>query len=364
VLLNSISKITIDDNCWKLYSETTIMANVRSRIIKFLFVIVIIVAAVAGFLLWSRLKKETPEDKLVLYGNVDIRQVNLAFKVTERVRQMQVEEGDHVEKGQLLASLESEKLNAAVLSRAAQVRVQAQVVARMEAGSRPQEIERARAEYEAARVHAENAEVTNKRFQALKELDAESVQKSDDANATAMMADSLSRAAKQTLDLAIAGPRVEDINAAKATLEYYRAELEIAKRNLADANLYSPSPGIIQTRILEPGDMVSSQAPAYIIALTDPIWIRAYVGESDLGKVYEGMPAKVSTDSFPGKTYDGWVGFISPTAEFTPKSVETPEIRTSLVYQIRVYVRNPENQLRLGMPATVEIDLSNSLKQE
>ena len=178
------------------------------------------------------------------------------------------------------------------------------------------------------------------------------------------MAGSLSTAAKQTLDLAVAGPRVEDINAAKATLEYYKAELEIAKLNFADVNLYSPSPGIIQTRILEQGDMASPQAPAYIIALTDPIWIRTYVGEPDLGKVYEGMPAKVSTDSFPGKIYDGWVGFISPTAEFTPKTVETPEIRTNLVYQIRVYVRNSENQLRLGMPATVEIDLSNNPNQE
>ncbi len=340
------------------------MAIKKKQIIKPLFVIVIIVIVIAGFLLWRLQKNSNSADKLLLYGNVDIRQVNLAFKVPERVHQMLVEEGDRIEKGQLLASLDSEKLNDAVLSRTAQVRAQAQVVARMEAGSRPQEIEKARAEYEAAKVHAENAETTNKRFQTLKELDAETVQKADDANATAIMAESLSKAAKQTLDLAVAGPRVEDINAAKATLEYYWAELEIAKRNLADANLYSPSPGIIQNRILEPGDMASPQTPAYIIALTDPIWIRAYIGESDLGKVYQGMPAKVSTDSFPGKTYDGWIGFISPTAEFTPKSVETPDIRTSLVYQIRVNVKNPENQLRLGMPATVEIDLTNGQKPE
>jgi HlyD family secretion protein len=341
-----------------------VMAINKNQILKPVLFTVIIIIVIVAFLLWSLLRKGASDDKLILYGNVDIRQVNLAFKVTERVRQMLVEEGDRVEKGQLLASLESEKLDAAVLSRAAQVRAQAHAVARMEAGSRPQEIEKAQAEYEAAKVHAENAEVTNKRFQTLKELDAETVQKADDANATAMMADSLSRAAKQTLDLAVAGPRVEDINAAKATLDYYKAELEIAKLNLADANLYSPSPGIIQTRILEQGDMASPQTPAYIMALTDPVWIRAYVGESDLGKVFEGMPAKVSTDSFPGKIYDGWVGFISPTAEFTPKSVETPEIRTSLVYQIRVYVRNPENQLRLGMPATVEIDLSSRPNQE
>ena len=171
------------------------------------------------------------------------------------------------------------------------------------------------------------------------------------------------KAAKQALDLIIEGPRAEDIAAAKATLESYRAELEIAKYNLADANLYAPSCGVIQNRILEPGDIASPKIPAYILALNDPVWIRAYVSESDLGKIHEGMQAKVSTDSFPGKTYDAWIGFISPTSEFTPKSVETSDIRTSLVYQIRVYVKNPENQLRLGMPATVTIYLTKNTQE-
>ncbi len=330
----------------------------KSLIIKLLLLTVIIV--VVGFLLLSQSRNEVSSDKLVLYGNVDIRQVDLAFKIDERISQMFVEEGDRVEKDQLLASLEKSKLKAAVLSRKAQVSAQAQVVARLEAGYRPQEIEKARAEYEAAKIHAENTAVTNKRFQALKELDAESVQKADDVNAVAMIAASELKAAKQTLDLIIEGPRSEDIAAAKATLEFHRAELEIAKCNLADANLYAPSYGVIQNRILEPGDIASPKIPAYILALNDPVWIRAYVSESDLGKIYVGMPAKVSTDSFPDKTYDAWIGFISPTSEFTPKSVETFDIRTSLVYQIRVYVKNPENQLRLGMPATVTIDLPKS----
>jgi HlyD family secretion protein len=333
------------------------MAMKKGPVIRLLLLVLIIVVVVVAFLLWNKKKEEASTGKLVLYGNVDIRQVNLAFNVAERVSQMLVEEGDRVEKGQLLASLDSTRLAAAVSGRTAQVEAQTQVVARLEAGSRPQEIERARAECEAAKVHAENAAATNKRLQTLKELDAESVQKADDANAAAMMAASQSKAAKETLDLAVKGPRAEDIAAAKATLESYKAELEIAKRNLAYAKLYAPSAAVVQNRILEPGDMASREAPAYLLALTDPIWVRAYVGESDLGKIHEGMPAKVSTDSFPGKAYEGWIGYISPTSEFTPKSVETPDIRTSLVYQIRVYVKNPENQLRLGMPATVVIDL-------
>ena len=103
--------------------------------------------------------------------------------------------------------------------------------------------------------------------------------------------------------------------------------------------------------------MASPQTPVLTLALTNPVWVRAYVPESDLGKVSLGMHAEVATDSFPGKRYRGWIGFISPTAEFTPKSVETPELRTRLVYRMRVYVCDPQDELRLGMPATVTIPL-------
>ncbi len=326
----------------------------RPIIILLLFVII---AAVGVFTLWRLLAKRAPEGRLILYGNVDIRQVNLAFEVTERIDGMLVEEGSPVKKGDLLAALQKERLRAAVLSKAGQAEAQAQVVARLEAGSRPEEIERAAAEYEAAKVRAANAAVTNKRFQALRLLDAQSAQKADDANAAALSAAADANASAQNLELAVLGPRQEDIAEARQTLNRYTADLEIAKRDLADANLFAPSDGVIQTRVLEPGDIASPQVPAYIVALTDPVWVRAYVSETDLGKIYEGMPAKVTTDSFPGKTYDAWIGFISPTAEFTPKSVETTDIRTHLVYQVRVYVKNPENQLRLGMPATVIIDL-------
>ena len=335
------------------------MPSKKSLVVKVFFFIIVIIAAIGGGLWWNNQREEVPSDKLILYGNVDIRQVNLAFNLTERVSQMLIEEGERVEKDQLLASLEKTRFQAAVHSKAAQVQAQVQAVARLEAGSRPQEIEKARAEYDAAKARAENAAMTNKRFQVLKELDAESVQKADDANATAIIAAAELKATEKALDLVVEGPRSEDIAAAKAVLELNKAELDIAQCNLADANLYAPSSGVIQNRILEPGDMASPQTPAYILALTDPIWVRAYISESYLGKIHEGMTVKMSTDSFPGKSYNAWIGYISPTSEFTPKSVETTNVRTNLVYQIRVYVKNPENQLRLGMPATVTIDLSS-----
>ena len=336
------------------------MALKKIFLLRLVLLLVIISSIVLGYIFWKSYKKETNTDSLILYGNVDIRQANLAFNVVERINQMLVEEGQYVEKGELLATLDKERFRADVQSKNAQVNAQTQVVSRLKAGNRPQEIEKARAEYEAAKIQAEYTETTNKRFQTLKELDAESQQLADDANAAAMTAIAQLKAAEQTLNLMIEGPRLEDIAAAQATLEFYKAELEISKCNFNDANLYAPSSGIIQNRILEPGDMASLQSPAYILALNDPVWIRAYISEFDLGKIHEGMKVKVKTDSYPDKTYDAWIGFISPTSEFTPKSVETLDIRTSLVYQIRVYVRNPENQLRMGMPATAIIDLKET----
>jgi HlyD family secretion protein len=271
---------------------------------------------------------------------------------------MLVQEGDRVEQGQLVAALRKDRLEAAASAMEAQAGAQAEVVARLKAGSRPEEIRRARAEYDAAQADANNATITYRRMQSLVHEDATAVQNADDARARAEMASARLRSAKETLDLAIAGPRKEDIAAAEATLEAYRAQLALARQELADANLYAPSTGILQNRILEPGDMASPATPVYTLALTDPLWVRAYVPETDLGKIHQGMTAKVTTDSYPGKTYDGWIGFISPTAQFTPKSVETPDLRSRLVYQIRVYVHNPNNELRLGMPATVTIPLT------
>jgi HlyD family secretion protein len=155
----------------------------------------------------------------------------------------------------------------------------------------------------------------------------------------------------------VIGPRQEDIASAQATLQADEAALTLARCELADAKLYAPANGVIQNRILEPGDMASPALPVFTLALDDPVWVRAYVAETDLGKIQPGMKAGVTTDSFPGKRYAGWIGFISPTAEFTPKPVETQDVRTKLVYEVRVFVHNPQGELRLGMPAVVTIPL-------
>lgn len=328
----------------------------RAKIVP-LAVVLVIVGLVAAALWWWAGRGGRPEDRLVLHGNVDIRQVQLAFNDSGRIERMLVQEGALVTKGQLLAALDMERLQHQVDQERAQTAAQRQVVAALEAGTRPEEIRRDRANVEAAAIQAQNAQRTYQRLRQLAEQHFVPKQQVDDAKAAADGAQAQLKAARETLGLAIAGPRKEDIAAARATLKALEAALALGQRELADASLYAPGAGVVQDRLMEPGDMTSPQQPVYTIALTDPLWVRAYLSESDLGKVRLGMKAEVSTDSYPGKIYRGWVGFISPTAEFTPKSVETAELRTSLVYQVRIYACNPHGELRLGMPATVTISL-------
>lgn len=330
--------------------------------IKFLLplLLVLIVAGTVGYRFWSRADSNNTGDILTLHGNVDIRQVQLAFNGSERISDMRFEEGNRVNKGDLLASLDKTRLQHATDQAAARVAAQKEVVARLKAGTRPEEIRQLRAEVEAARITADNAVRTSRRLADLRKQNLTSQEQADNASAAADAAKAKMRAAEEALRLAEAGSRKEDIAAAEAMLKADQAQLALVRRQLSDADLYAPADGVIQDRLLEPGDMASPQRPVYTLALTDPLWVRAYVGETDLGRIHPGMRATVRTDSFPGKGYDGWVGFISPTAEFTPKSVETHEVRTDLVYQVRIFVCNPQNQLRLGMPAVATINLSQA----
>lgn len=322
------------------------------------FVLLILILATGGlWWWWDHHREPAKTSQLVLYGNVDIREVDLAFDGNQRMASILVEEGDRVTKGQLLAELETERLEDRVEQAKAKAAQQAQVLKRLEAGSRIEEIRQARANVNKARVDANNAQRTWERMRNLVHQNAVTQQKADDAQAAANAAKATLDAAQQALNLALAGSRLEDIEAARAALKADQAGLALRQRELHDARLYAPANGVIRNRILEPGAMVTPQSPVLTLALTDPLWVRAYVSEPDLGKIRLGMKATIATDSYPGKHYEGWVGFISPTAEFTPKNVEATDLRTRLVYQVRVFVRQDQNELRLGMPATVTIDL-------
>lgn len=320
----------------------------------------LIAAAGGGYWQWKATRQTEADNQLTLYGNVDIRKVEMAFNGSERIVEMLVWEGDRVKRGQLVAKLETDRLQHAVAQAEAQVSAQQQVVARMLAGSRPQEISRAQAEMKAAEAEALNAVRLYERRRPLAQKDALSKEQVDDAKTGAEAAQERFKAAREAYRLAVDGPRREDIESAKSTLDAYRATLALQKSMLADTFLYAPADGTIQTRNMEPGDMASPQKTVYTLALTDPMWVRAYVDEPELGKLQMGMAAEIQTDSYPGKVYQGWIGYISPTAEFTPKTVETTELRTKLVYQVRVYICDSENQLRQGMPTTVIIPLGRT----
>lgn len=321
--------------------------------------VLVLLAALAGggWFLYQNRNNDTNDTQLRLYGNVDIRQVQLAFQESGRLEKLNVQEGDRVKAGELLAEIDAVRYQAALDKALAELAAQQQVVLRMKAGSRPQEIARAEAEVRAWEAKVKDAETTLRRLERLLKTKATSKQKVDDAATAYKAARESLEAARQTLELAKLGPRQEDIAAAEAKEKAAEAAVVQARKALADTRLIAPVNGVIRDRILEPGDMAFPSAPALTLAQTDPLWIRVYIPEVELGKVVPGMQAVIHTDSFPNKQYRGWIGYISPTAEFTPKNVETETLRTRLVYQARVFVCNPEDELRLGMPATVSIDL-------
>jgi HlyD family secretion protein len=331
-------------------------ARLAKKRAVFLVVLVLLVAVVG---LWyvHRTGRSGTAKQIVLYGNVDIRQIQLAFHGTGRIQRLAVQEGDYVKSGDLVAEIDPVRYEASAARAAAEMAAQKQVLARLEAGTRPEEIREAQARVKAAGAKLEDAKLVYERTKRLFADRTVPKQNLDDAEAAFESAQADLDAARQALALAVKGPREEDIAAARAQVKASGAALRLAERELEDTKLYAPAPGVIQDRILEPGDMAFPETPVFTLALTNPVWVRAYLEEPDLGKIAPGMKAHVTTDSFPGKIYGGWIGFISPTAEFTPKEVQTTELRSKLVYRIRVYACNPEGELRLGMPVTVTIPL-------
>lgn len=323
-----------------------------------LFLLVLIVAVAGGGWWWFH-RTAQPDGALVLYGNVDVRQVDLAFVVEGKIAELAVDEGNVVAAGQLLARLDAEPYNDTVAVAEARVANQEALLAKLEAGSRLAEIARARAELDAARAHLVNAETTLQRKQTLAQQDFAARQTLDDSRAEALAARAGVEARQADLKLIEEGPRKEDIAAARALLKSEQALLSLARYRLAETSLIAPSAGTVLTRAREAGAVVGAGSVVFSVALSDPVWVRTYVGETGLGRLRPGLVVGVTTDSHPGKVYRGSVGFVSPTAEFTPKSVETPELRTDLVYRVRVIVENPDDGLRQGMPVTVTIDDDN-----
>jgi HlyD family secretion protein len=324
-----------------------------------LALILMLAAIAAAGSVWRLSRRGDPARELVLYGNVDLRQVEVAFNNSDRIAAVLVEEGDRVKSGQVLARLDTSRLRPQVEEADAKAAAQHETVERLHHGSRPQEIAQARANVESVKADAINARGQYERRKALAENSVVSQQDLDNAKAALDVANAKLAVNQKSLDLAIAGPREEDIAEADAELQADEAHCALLRQELADAALVAPANAVVRARLMEPGEMASPQRPVLSLAVVDPKWVRAYVAEPDLGKLQTGMTATVAVDSFPDRRFAGWVGFVSPVAEFTPKTVETAELRTSLVYEVRVFVKDPSDQLHLGSPASVHLVPNN-----
>ncbi len=317
-----------------------------------ILILLLAALAVAGWL--ARNKLSRPEAKeLRLFGNVDIREVNLGFRVGGRIKEVLRDEGDEVKAGDVLAALDDEPYRREVDQARAQLASSRARLQLLEAGNRPQEIAQARAVAHEREVTEANARQLFGRQQELFRNKTISSQERDDAEARYREAEARLNSARAQLELLEAGFRAEDIAQAKAELSRAEAALAGAELNVQDSVLKAPADGVVLTRAQEPGAIVQAGASVLTVSLKRPVWVRAYVPEPDLGRLHPGMRVSVFTDSLPGKPYSGQIGYISPRSEFTPKNVETPDLRTSLVYRVRVVVEDPDEGLRQGMPVTV-----------
>lgn len=318
--------------------------------------IIAVAVAAAAVLGWMLLPGRTDGGRPILYGNVDVRQVDLGFRVEGRLAEMLAEEGDHVAAGQRLAVLDKGYLDDAVHIAEARLAGAEANLAKLEAGNRPQEIAQARSEVARAEAAAVNAREKYTRATGVTLDTAVSRQTLDNAKSDLRQSEAQLNHAREALALAEKGFRSEDIAQAKAQVAAEQGTLDLMRRRLTDAELFSPSDGTVLTRVREPGSTLLPGATVISLALTSPMQVRTWVSESLLGRAVPGGKAEISTDAAPGKVYHGQIGFVSPVAEFTPKTVESPELRTSLVYRVRIVVSDPDDLLRQGMPVTVRLD--------
>lgn len=323
---------------------------------KIRWVLISVVAIIGvGLLLWWPLSERGHDDVLRLYGNVDIREVELAFRQAGRVASMAFEEGDSVTAGAVMARLDDGPYRDAAAVAEAELRVAEAELGKLRSGNRPQEIAQAQQGVRQAQAAAREAENNYKRQTSLLESGAASQRTVDAARTIRDQSAANLAAAKAMLSLARDGFRSEDIAAGEARVAAARAALTQARTALADAELLAPANATVITRVREPGSMVASSTPVYSLSLRDPVYVRAYVSEPELGRIAPGTRVRVYTDSSE-HTYRGQVGFISPRAEFTPKTVETTDLRTDLVYRLRVVVNDADQSLRQGMPVTIDVD--------
>jgi len=329
------------------------------KIVLLLILLAVGIGGYFGYREWVAEQEQLQREYIELFGNVEIRRVNLGFRVFGKIDRIFFEEGNFVKQGEEIATLDRRPYeeNLAV-SEALHAKASADLE-RLVNGARPQEIEQARATLDSNKASLKELEADYERYRQLHDRKAATDSEYETAIARRDEAAANVKKAEETLNLLIEGTRREEIAAGRAMLAQATANLEQAKTALADTTLVSPNDGIILTRVEEPGAVVQPGQTVVTLSLKDAIWAYVYIPEPDRGKVFKGMKAEIYTDSPrgepPKKPYPGHVGYISPEAEFTPKNVETLKLRTALVYRVRIIADTPDSGLQQGMPVTVRL---------
>lgn len=321
----------------------------KKPLVTVLIVVVVIAALAGGWMCYQ----SRQERALTLYGNVDIRTVNLSFRVGGRLASLNVDEGDAIQAGQTLGEIDKAPYQNALLQAQANVTTAQAKYDLATAGYRDEEIAQAVAAVNQARAAYDYAQNYYQRQQGLWKSRVISANDLENARSARDQAQATLKSAQDKLSQYRTGNRPQEIEQAKAGLEQAQAALAQAQLDLHDTTLVAPSAGTILTRAVEPGSMLNAGSTVFTLSLTRPVWVRAYVDEINLQQAQPGQDVLLYTDGRPNKPYHGKIGFVSPTAEFTPKTVQTPDLRTDLVYRLRIIVTDADNSLRQGMPVTV-----------
>jgi HlyD family secretion protein len=325
-----------------------------------LAIMIVLAAAIAASLyLYPRLtRKAEPQNQLTLSGNIEAHESLVSFKVPGRIVNLPVEEGQQIESGALLARLDDADYKQKIRINEAAVQVRESNLALLLAGTREQEVSASRQTMLNAQAELDEKKIEDDRAHQLFKKDELSAQDRDLADTAMKRAEATFQAAQQHYNEAVEGTRKEDIAIARANLKQADADLGLSRVNLDYATLHAPSAGVITVREAELGEVVIPGTPVVTLADLDHIWLRAYIAETDLGRIRWGQEATITTDTYPGKQYHGRISFISSSAEFTPKSVQTYKERITLVYRIKIDIDNPNYELKPGMPADAHINFA------
>ena len=318
----------------------------------------LVLAVAAGLYFQSR---PVPDSGVLrVSGNIEITDAEVSFKIAGRVVERSASEGESVKAGQSVARLDTSELAQEVALRSAEVRAAEASLAELVTGSRPEEIAQSEAVVRRMQADVARARADFKRLKKLYEQDNVSGQDYDAAKSAVEVTTAKLGEAQEQLRLVQKGPRIEKVERARAQLQQAKEALALAETRLGYATLTSPLTGVVLSHNIEPGEFVAPGTPIVTVGDLAHVWLRAYIDETDLGRVKVGQVVKVTADTYPDKVYEGRVSFIASQAEFTPKSVQTKKERVKLVYRTKITIDNPHMELKAGMPADARIVLDGA----